>query len=154
VVGSFSVDTPAEQDPYLEPVRNAVSSWLVEKRARTYTDENQIIRFKAGIFRFVTSLNILVQIRSGTIEVSPMNGAIFIAYRFLYTEMILAVAFLALLGRRSELLNASNVNKLDTVGEMVIIWLLLFVPNYLLSLFLVPARLKDVVQRAVQNYAP
>lgn len=154
VVGSFSVDTSAEPDQYLEPVRNTIFAWLLEKRARTFTDDNHIIRFKAGIFGFVSSLNLLVQIRSGTIEVSPMNSAILITYRFLYTEMILLAAILALLSRRSELLDASIVNKLDIVGEMIIIWLLLFVPNYLISLFLVPARLKAAVQLAVRNHTP
>lgn len=149
--GSFRLDAPSDTDEYVAPVRGAICSWLKDRRARVYVDENRIIRFEAGVFRLVTSLNILVQIRSGDVTVTAEPDVILVSYRFWYTEMLGLVTFGVLVFFGPDLFDAPNLTTFDAYGLLLLFWTLLFVPNFLISRFLVPTRLKEVGQRAIRG---
>jgi hypothetical protein len=153
VAGTVRLDVPDETGQHEEPVRDSIITWLNDKRARTYTDENRIIRFEAGVSRLVTGLNILVPIRSGDIEVEAQRDEILIKYRFWYTEILILVTFgvFGLVGLFT--FRAPNLSTLEAYGISLICWLLLIMPSVLYSRYGALAGLKGVAQAAMNTIA-
>ena len=150
--GEFQVKTKEAPQKYLEPVQASIVHWFERQRARVNLSNYRTLLFRAGVFRLVTNMNILVPIGTGEIQVIANNQSIRVKYRFRYTEFlsIVTIGVASVFGL--PLWKAPNLNELESVGLLLLIWILVFVPNYLISRYSVPAKLKAAVQQAILEH--
>jgi hypothetical protein len=153
-IGSIRLDVPGEPGRYVEPVRNEITVWLKDKRARTYIDESQIIRFQAGAFRFVTNMNVLAAIRSGEVELVAEDDAILVSYRFWFTELLIIATVGALGFVGPVFFSAPNLDVFEAGELTLLVWAFLLVPNFLLYRYFAVAGLKNVARDAIRKNSP
>jgi hypothetical protein len=94
------------------------------------------VLFAGGIFRFVSSWNLLGPITRGWVEVTPTGKGTVVRYKIWFSEMLLGVTLLvAIMGTFMHVWQRPTA---DTISWLAFMWLWLFGVNLLTTLVRFP----------------
>ena len=131
---------------------DAVEQALRDVRASAVRRKHDSIAFRAGVFRFVTSWNILGPISSGLLRFTRGDRAVDIRYRLSFVQMfIIVTVMLAALK-----LGSWPWGQLGTRTPWLPLlfgWCWLFGANYLITIFRFPAFLRTAAERVATHDA-
>jgi hypothetical protein len=122
--------------------------------AHNITLDRSHISFDAGVFRLVSSMNMLVGISSGTLTVVGCGDKIEILYH-LRTVQLLIISTLMILAA-VVVVNADtrSVHAIPPAGVWLLAWVWLFGGNYLLTAIRFPRWLRRAIERVANQVTP
>lgn len=126
----------------IDAVAGRVASALVRVRARNVCCDGNVVTFHGGMFRLVSSWNILAPVSHGTIEVhggSPSN----VTYKLVCVEMLVVTTLMVAIAGFAI---PSKAPTLFRLGAPALLWLWLFGMNYLVAMYRLPAFLRRAVR--------
>jgi hypothetical protein len=127
------------RDVTVEQAMDRLLGALAQAKAAALRREGSTVEFRGGVFRIVSSWNVLVPISNGVVEVSPNAHGVSVSYRVTFGQMLAVVTLMvgAFLG--PPLMAAPNVSVVGGLGLLAVAWAWLFGGNFVLTRWRLPA---------------
>jgi hypothetical protein len=140
IEGQIQVQGNLNRDVTAERLYRSIRDKLKEAKANDIRHEAGKLTFRAGMFRFVPSWNMLVAVDSGEFKVIPGRPGS-VKYRFSMVQLLAVTTIMScLLG-----LVGLARDGIFGAGYTIVFWLWLFGANYVIALI----RLRSFVRNAV-----
>ena len=112
---------------------------LAQAKAVAIRRDDTAVRFRGGVFRLVSSSNILGPISNGVLEVSPSANGVSVRYRVTFTQLLVIVTLMvgAFLG--PFVMTELNIPRAGGLAILAVAWLWLFGGNFVLTRLRFPA---------------
>ncbi len=125
-----------------DAVADRVASALLKVRATNVSRSGNIVTFRAGVFRLVSSWNVLAPVNHGSIEVQRGSPST-VKYKLSCVEMLVVTTLMAAIAGFAI---PSKAPALFKLGAPALMWLWLFGMNYLVAAYRLPAFIRRAVR--------
>jgi succinate dehydrogenase hydrophobic anchor subunit len=116
-------------------LRNEIARNLEEVEARNVEVLGNLVKFKGGVFRFVTNWNVLYSITSGEIHIDQEKNLI--KYKLSFSQLMLIISIVVAVMGMSSIVNDysfSDYSLSMVILDLSIIWFLLVGINIIITL--------------------
>lgn len=135
------------RDVTVEQAIDRLEGALAQAKAGALRREGSAVQFRGGVFRIVSSWNVLVPISNGVVEVSPNPNGISVSYRVSFMQMLIVATLMVGVFVGPFVMAAPNVSVTGGLGILAVVWLWLFGANFALTRFRWPAFLVRSLSR-------
>lgn len=129
----------------------ALADLLQRARPRELEVLGSKVFVRGGIFRPVTSWNLLVGVTSATIQADPEEGAVVIHYEIHVTELVVACCCMSLFGIPVSIATQSLFPGLPW---FLLVWIWIFGMNYVLTRTRMASTFREAANQIVQGEKP
>lgn len=142
VAGTFYLKKEKEPERFIPILKETITAWLIENRARDVTKVSNIIQFKSPIL--YTRLNPIGSINFGRLEVNLVENSIEIRYRLKFTRAYLRLLLFILLVQYVlpfPLILGSHNSAFLTI---LLIWFIFICFHSLVALYTFPKEIRNI----------
>ncbi len=116
-------------DRVSEMILSVLADRIFDERPSGFTTNQYQIKFSGGSFRFAGDLNLLRSINHGVITVAPVDDKLVVSYELQFTELLMITSLFATIFG----IVLSRGSLVQVFFLIVGLWLLLFIPNFILT---------------------
>jgi hypothetical protein len=130
---------------------SAVEAMLHRAKASRIALDDHRIEFTAGVFRLVTSWNLLGAMNSGTVAFRQLERGVEVRYRLSFMQMFVIVSVMVLFFFGVYPVMSMGPQARVPLPALAFAWFWIFGGNYVITIFRFPSAMRSALSHATRN---